>query len=299
MAAIASLSTPALAGPKYAIYPVQTGDETARFRQGVPTLDLETPTGAVQLTPLPMDHGSLSFAVAVYNKGATTANFGVENVAVQSGPQTLAVFTKDQLVAKAKNRAMWTAIAVGVLAAGTAAAVANASTTQTYHSQTYTPWGRITHVASYTDNTLGTVAAGASVGAGVAGIVGIQNRLDYTIANLNDEIVQLTTVDPDASYGGRIVIEKLKAKALPVDVRLNVSWNGASYPFTFRVAKPGKDMPPPYVARAVIAPAPVAPPSATVAPVAAVTSLSTPVSPSGRIIPAVLTTPSIAPPISR
>lgn len=291
--ALAATATTAFAAPKFAVYPMQTGDEVARFRQGVPTLDLETEDGAIQVTPLPMDHGSLSFGIGVYNKGKQAANFGIENFKVHVGAQDVAVLTKDQLVSKAKNRAMWTAIALAAVAGATAAAVANAHTTQTYRSNTYTPWGNVHHIASYRDNTLGTVAAGAAVGGGVAGIVGIQNRLDYTVANLNDEIVQTTTVEPDASYGGRVVFSKIKAKTLPQDVRIDITWNGRTYPFAFRIAKPGQDVPAPYVMRTSAPPAAV--PAGSVPPQTPPTShATTPVITTISAVPgAVRATPAV------
>ena len=58
------------------------------------------------------------------------------------------------------------------------------------------------------------LGATAATAAGVAGIAGIQNRLDYTLQNLGNEIIQTTTVESDASYGGRIVVESDLVDAL-------------------------------------------------------------------------------------
>jgi hypothetical protein len=250
-AALVAMSCSVAAAPKMALYPIQAGAETVHFQQGVPTLNFETPTGAVQITPLPLDHGSMSFAIAVYNKGTMPANIGVENITVTTGGQTLAVFTREQLESKAKTRAMWSQIAVAAIAGAAAAAASTASTTQTYHSRTYTPWGAVSHVSTYRDNSIGVVGAGVAAGAGVAGIVGIQNRLDYTLANLGDEIVQTTTVDADASYGGRIVIDKLKKVPLPADVQIKIAFNGETYPFNFRATPAGKNMPAPFTTQAL------------------------------------------------
>jgi len=68
---------------------------------------------------------------------------------------------------------------------------------------------------------------------------------------LAHDIVQTTTIDPDASYGGRIVIEKPVKATAPYDVVTVIEWNGAQYPFAFRVTKEGVNVPPPYVASTV------------------------------------------------
>ena len=220
---VSALAVPTFAAAETAVYPIQTGKETVRYLQGTPTLDLESDSGAVQITPLPLDHGGLSFRIAVYNKSLRAANFDANYVRVTAGAQTLAVFSKDQLVRKAKSRAMWSQIGIAVLAGAAAAAASQAYATNTYQSYTSTPWGGVSHIAQWRDNSVGVVGAAAAAAAGTAGIVGIQNRLDYTVRNLGSEIVQTTTIDPDASYAGRIVIEKIKDATLPRDVLITVA----------------------------------------------------------------------------
>ena len=259
LAALFAIAAPTVAAAAPMLYPVQVGEETARFFQGVATLDLESDSGAVQVTPLPLDHGSLSFRVAVYNKGRAPANFDGSNVTVTAGSQTLAVFSKDQLVRKAKTRAVWSQIGIAVLAGAAAAAASQAYTRDTYRSYTSTPYGAIRSVASWRDNSIGVIGATASVVGGGVAIAGVRNRLDYTVQHLTDEVAQMTTIDADASYAARIVVEKIKSVALPQDVRVTVNWNGHAYPFAFRLTKPGQDLPPPWAERALTAAAPPAP----------------------------------------
>lgn len=66
-----AVSSQAVAGTAMLPQPFQVGEETARFDQGAATVTLEQKNGAVQITPLPMDHGSVSFAVVVYNDGTS------------------------------------------------------------------------------------------------------------------------------------------------------------------------------------------------------------------------------------
>ena len=130
--------TVVMAAPKE-VQPIQIGQETIRYTQGVPTLDLQGKSGAVQVTPLELDHGGLSFSVAVLNDSNQPYNINVTNFTLTSNGQSIEVYTKDQLVKRAKNRAMWTQIALA--AVGGIAAAASASQTDTYTSTLYTPRG--------------------------------------------------------------------------------------------------------------------------------------------------------------
>lgn len=239
-AALISLSTPALAGPKWVVQPIQAGEETVRYEKGVPTVDLEMKDGVVQITPLAMDHGSLAFGIAIYNDGRQPANFGVENISVAHGDGTVKVFTREELQKKAQNRAMWQTIALA--AVGAMAAASAASQRNHYRSTFVTPRGTYRSYWS-APSVAGQIQATAiAAGTGV-GIASIQNHLDETLRALGDEVVQLTTVDPGESYGGRIVIAKIKPKTLPARMSIEINWNGEQYPFSFQIAKPGTKAP--------------------------------------------------------
>jgi len=252
-----SVCAPAMA--KTAIYPVPTGAEVARFHNGVPTLDLETPTGGVEITPLPFDHGHVTFGVAVYNKIPQPTNFGIENISADIAGAPLAILSEQELEKRAKSRAMWSQIGIAVLAGAAAAAVSTAHTTDHYYGRMRTPHGTYAWSAAYRDNSIGVLGATAATAAGVAGIAGIQNRLDYTLQNLGNEIIQTTTVESDASYGGRIVVEKPKSELkTPYDLRVAINLNGQVYPFVFRVAEEGTNLPPPYPPPPALPPASMA-----------------------------------------
>ena len=253
--AIGSISASVVAGPLM-LYPVQTGAETVRFMTGVPTLNLETPTGAIQVTPLPFDHGHVTFGLGIYNKGTAAANFGIENITTLLADEQVPVLSSAELQKRAKSRATWSAIGVALLAGAAAGAASTAHTTDHYYGHMRTPHGTYAWSTSYRDNTVGVLGATAAAGAGVAGVVGIQNRLDYTLANLSAEVIQTTTVDPDTSYGGKIIIEKSDKAKVPYDVRVVINWNGSAYPFVFRVTKDGLNVPAPYTTAPASLPVP-------------------------------------------
>jgi hypothetical protein len=234
-----------------ALYPVQTGNETVRYLSGVPTVDLETRFGAVQISPAPFDHGHVSFRVAVYNKGFQPTNFGVENIHATLAGVDVPVLSRQELQKRAKSRAAWSQVGMALLAGAAAYGASQAYTMQTNTGFLSTPHGSYSWVSSYRDNSLGVLGAAAATAGGTAAIVGIQQRLDYTLANLATDIVQTTTVDPSASYGGRIVIEKLNKAAVPYDVVTVISMGSEQYPFTFRVTHDGVSVPPPYIAKPI------------------------------------------------
>jgi len=277
----------AQASAKTILQPVQVGDETLRFRQGVPTLDLRGPHGGVQITPLEMDHGSYAFTVAVLNTGSSPADFDIANMDINAGPQHLAVFSKDQLVRKAKTRALWTQIAIAAVG-GVAAGLA-ASQQDHYHATTRTRYGTYRSVVS-TPSALGQVEAVAAIAGSSVAIASVQNRLDQTRAVLGDSTVQMTTVDPGNGYAGRIVIEKLKAPTTTQRIDMVVNWNGDRYPFAFQIVKEGTPQP-----AFINKPEPMAPviPAVVTAPAAP----PAPAAPLPAVVPAVPATAVAAVPV--
>lgn len=233
------LSSPALAG-ELLVQPIQVGRETVRYLQGVATVDLQGKHGAVQITPLPLDHGGLSFSVAVLNDGDQPTNIDIDAFQLTANTQVLGVFSKDKLVKKAQSRAMWTQI--GLAALGGVAAGAAASQRDVYHSTLYTPRGTYRAVYSGPSAAGQFQAAAIGVGTGLA-IAGVQNRLDQTRAALGNNIVQLTTVDPGEGYAGQIIVEKIKSPKYPQRVDVVVHWNDEDYPFSFQAAKEGTPAP--------------------------------------------------------
>lgn len=228
---LALTATPAFA--KLEIKPAPEAAQVVRFDRGVPTIEEDLPDqqAAVRVVPLPgLDHGSLTFRVAVYNKSKSTMNVGVENMTFSYGNVLLPVFTKDQMESKTKKRAMWSQIGYAMLA-GAAAAAQNNNTTVT----TYAPGGRVYRTVidrpGLSDGQLASVAAGGGA------IALSQIGLNKTLEMLNDEYVQTTTLDPESGYGGRIVCSKLKAAKVGEMVILAVEVNGEKHLFKFRVEK--------------------------------------------------------------
>jgi hypothetical protein len=220
------------------VQPVQTEGATVRFNNGRPVVDMQGKHGAIQVSPAEMDHGSLAFSVGVFNSGDAVATLDVTNFEVVAGTERVGALSKDELEKKAKNRAMWSQIGVAMLAG--VAAAAESSQTDTYRATTYTPHGTYRTVVT-TPCSSCQVAAVATVAAGGYAVARIQSNLEETRARLNNEIIQMSTIDPQTSYGGVVVMRKLKS--MPKMVDLHVRWNGDEYVLRFQVAKRGTPQP--------------------------------------------------------
>lgn len=238
---ICVLPTDAIAGDKLVVQPVQIGPEQVRYNRGDATVSLDTPTGSVQIQPLPFDHGGMAFGVAVFNAGASSANFDISGITVTVDGAPVQIYSRHDLEKKAKNRAMWKGILVGL--AGGLTAAAAASQRDTYTATTYGRYGTYRTVVD-APSSAGQVQAAAITAGTAYGLVTIRNQLDQTLAMLGEQTIQLTTIDPNDSYAGRVALAKVKfSKKVAPTVRMNVNFNGVDYPFGFRVVKNGTPAP--------------------------------------------------------
>ena len=243
-AATAALLVLGSAQPAWAgdvvLQPVPVGRETMRFDHGIATLDLQGRGAAVQVTPRGQQHGRWVFDVAVLNTGMLPVNFSRDNISVVTGTMPVALLTPQQLVNKAKKRAFWRTMAVAALS-GIAAGVA-ASQDTSYRTRTYWSAGGVrgsSRTVTTGPSLFGQLqAAQISRDSGFA-IAAIQLQLDRTRQEIGDRAVELTTIDPGTSYGGQIVLDKLKPGVLPQQVAITVAWNGETFPFAFQLAPAG------------------------------------------------------------
>jgi hypothetical protein len=213
--------------------PLADAGASVRYFKGVATVDRANEFAAVQVAPVGLDHGRLSFAVSVLNLSQAPDNFGIENIAATIGGQQLSVLSRDRLQHMASNRAHWKQFGMAVI--GGLAAASAASARDTYRATTITPYGAY-HTTISAPSIGGQIAAANSSAAASYAIAGIQAKLDATREALADEILQTTTVMPQDSYAARIVIEKFKGK-WPQTVHLTVAFAGQQYPFDFEVSK--------------------------------------------------------------
>jgi hypothetical protein len=245
LCALLFFGNPAQAGKPFDVHGLIVGNEGARYVKGVPTLDLQQQRGAIELRSLGFYNNRPMFAVAFYNAGPEPVNIGLEDIHVTANGEPLAVFPVEELERQAKHKAWWSQFAIAML--GGASAGLSASQRNTYHSTITGPYGTYSVHASYPSLAGQLQAERISLDTAWS-IAAIQYQLDRTIELINDHVVQRTTVDPGSTYGGLIIMDKLKHGDPPFEMHLDVDWNGERYPFAYVMQKPGKAVPDRYAA---------------------------------------------------
>jgi len=239
------LASSAQAGKPFDIHGLIVGNEGARYVKGVPTLDLQQQRGAIELRSLGFYNNRPMFAIAFYNAGPEPVNIGLEDIHVGVNGEPLRVFGVEELERQAKHKAWWSQFAIGMLG-GVSAGLA-ASQRNTYRSTITGPYGSYSVHASYPSLAGQLQAERISLDTAWS-IAAIQYQLDRTIELINDHVVQRTTVDPGSTYGGLIILDKLKRGDPPFEMHLDVDWNGERYPFAYVMQKPGRAVPQRYAA---------------------------------------------------
>lgn len=238
---VSLVASPAYAAPNLVVFALQNGDEQIRYFNGVPTVTLDGKRGGVQIGSLPFDHGGLSFSVGVFNDSDTPAVIDVGSITVKVDGAPVRIFTREELERAAKRRAGWKQF--GIALAGGLATYGAATQRDTYTATTRTPHG--TYRTTYSAPTPGREMQAAVIAGGTGlAINQIQDRLDRTLGELGETTLQLTTVEPDESYGGRIVTAKIKPRKYPARIDVTVNWNDEVYPFAFQLAPGGSPVPP-------------------------------------------------------
>lgn len=232
-AATAVAATLAACATTYTATPRPSEGQTVRYVQGVATILEDGRIASVQVTPLGINEkGRLVFAVAVYNSGEKPFNFGVENVRLEAAGAPVRVFTYAELERMAKNDAT-TALVLTALAGGVAAAAAYSGPTS--QSTTTSPWGTIQ--TTTTNYAAQAVAASAATATSAATMGAISENLDFTLVNLSNSILQTTTVDPDASYGGQVVGDRVEVPDTGLPTVFIVEVEGERFDFAFDFTK--------------------------------------------------------------
>ena len=233
--ALTATTTVAAAAP--VLQPVPFGSATLRHSQGEPMIEVRGRSGMILVTPLPIDHGCISFGVVVFNQGGRPADIDLADVTAFVGDAPADVLTLVELQKRANKRAFWTSVAVaavGGLAAGIAASNSSHATIRTSNAH----GSRVTRISYHDGAANGALLTGAAVGAATS----VQEHGRQVAASLGDDILGLTTVYPGDSYGGRVVVDKIK-QPLPQTITLSVAWNGEVYATKWQLVAAGTPAP--------------------------------------------------------
>lgn len=257
-ALISVVGSPAIAGAPFDIHGLVVGNEGVRYLKGVPTIDLLQQRGAVQIRSLGFYNNRPMYQIAFYNAGPEPVNIGLEDIHASKDGEPLRVFSVQELERQAKQKAWWTQFGLALVGAfGSAAA---ASQRDSYHSTITGPYGTY-HVHADYPSLAGQLQANAIAMDTAYSIAAVQYQLDQTIDIINNHVVQRTTVDPGSTYGGLIILDKLKTGNPPFEIRIDVDWNEERYPFAYVMQKRGQPVPERYAAMLAVHAKPRALPS--------------------------------------
>lgn len=230
--AAASMAVSACA-VSYQITPHAGTGQTVRYLQGQPTIVADGARSSIQVALLPPNEKSrLLYSVAAYNRGEEPVTFGVENIALEADGVPVRIFTVPELERMAKNDAATAAVLIA-LAGGVSAAAAAQSPTST--STLYTPSG--IYRSETTNRALQSLATSASVAQTSNSLNNVSSALDATLANLGQNMLQTTTVDPDSSFGGQVVGDRVKVPGEgELSTTLRINFAGDEYVVNFGIS---------------------------------------------------------------
>jgi hypothetical protein len=212
VALAAAVSTPALAG-SYQSAPTSSETAFTHFYKGDAAVTHKHGQRGLTITvsPLPDDNGRPAFAVEVDDDSDPTFNFGLDDIAVTVDGQPAHILTKKELAKKAAHAAYWAAFGAALAAD---LANTNYSTTTTSGSV-----GRRNFYASSSTVSTNNAAALADESRMDADI---NARLGARLADARDNVIDLTTIGIGGHYGGKIVLDKPRAKTWPAPVTVAV-----------------------------------------------------------------------------
>lgn len=183
---------------------------------------------------------SPTFVLTVKNYTAEPVNFTLANVSVVADVGEVSVLSVSDIEAqarlvekKAKQAAMWQAVAVGLQAGA-----ANMSQTSTYTSRTYTPYGAVSSFGTVT--TPGDSAASSAIMAnGNAQIRGTieQGRAaaNEILNRADDRGFRPATIEPDGISTTALTLTRIPPKA--TSLRVDVNLNGEAHSFAFSLSQ--------------------------------------------------------------
>ena len=236
---LAGVPAMADAAPPLALYPQHLGAETARYDHGRATISLRSPTATVEIRPLPVEKGQVAFSLAVFNHGPGPANLGIENISATVNGIPVPLPSHAQLAEEAERKARNAKIGTALFAGVLAGVASTASNEGTYYRHVRGPRGSYTQAIHWHDDMPGVIGATAAVAGGAMVIKGIDRKLDYTLAQLGTQVLQTTTIDPDSSFGGMVILPLGHRAAGPADIRVSIRFDGRPYLFGFYLAQAG------------------------------------------------------------
>lgn len=211
-----AMAVPAVAGD-FKSKPIPSDADSLSYYRGTPVVERATAFGKVRITAIGEETGKPAFVVEILNESEAPINFGTENISVSVVGQKkpTIVYTANDIQRMVQNKANWAAFG---------AAMAGASATNTSYGSACGYGGCVTASVT-TPNYIAQANAARQVR-------DIRNYEAGRIDELAQNYLQLTTVQPGESYGGRVAISKPKPKKWPAAVSMTVLGEVFSFEMT-------------------------------------------------------------------
>lgn len=227
--AVATLTGCASVEPEYRMIPTGDHNVGVRFSRGNAAMVSNGPAGAVMLLPVRYNATSkMFFALAAFNTSGQPINFGTEDVRIfleDGSPLYVQDFNylrhQERIKAQRDINAAWIDAGVeGYLA---------------YQNTEGLP-----------DRTRRQIAFRTASGAYAVDMATIDNRLRHAMSAWGRNVLQTTTIDSGATFGGYIFADQL---LIPEGTRrkivVEVNFAGSPHRFTLNLVPSGTDFPVP------------------------------------------------------
>lgn len=223
----------------YSLTPVASGSQDLTYDQGIAVIVSKKENWVVGVAPTSTAfEGRVVLRVVAFNDSEANGNFGIENVRVfTSSGKIVRVFTYDQLVKEAKNKAAWQAFAVAMAASANAYAASQPATINSYGTA-YGANGTLNYSSTSTIYNPANTALTNSINQSQtrSNINQITESLDATLSGLGSSILRTTTIEPGNSFGGNVVMDRpVFAADEDRTLRVIVSFDGEEHEFKFSI----------------------------------------------------------------
>jgi len=233
----------------YSVAPVTNTNQALRYYKGTPTLSSVLERSVVEVTPLSNSfQGRPVFMLVAFNDSPDAHQLGVENIEAIVNGEGHRIYTATELQREAERAAAWEQFAVALAAGAQSYANAQAAYSNTY--STYSSYGSATAVSPYGS----TIVTGSAYGSGMSttynpGVTQaleaqnrartadqlnqIEARLEAVSVDLQNNVLQTTTILPGSAYGGRIVLDAPEMDDGNATIILEVELGGEVHSFEF------------------------------------------------------------------
>lgn len=186
------------------------------------------------------------FIVFLSNKTEEPINFSTENIRAKANGDDLKVYTYEELQNEVQQQYALTMFFVGL--GGVARSMNAANAGYQYHSGSIQShyygaggygWGSATYSGITYDPDVAQMAQMQAQAQTNAEMAQVANQYKETIANLDANILQKTTLLPETTFGGIVVVEKTKCpkKDERNEIEFIVNVEGEFHEFAFQETK--------------------------------------------------------------